>query len=200
MAAGIRITGGEFRGRRIGTLEAPGYRPATAKVREAIFNMLSARGVRWESARVLDVFAGSGALGIEALSRGARFACFVEMNRAAAALIARSLGELGVSRARTMVIAQDAAGALAKQPKTPYDVVFVDPPYREDLAGKTLAQLSRRGHVAPGGIVLAEIDAAEQVAAPVDFRLDTEKTYGQTRICIWTNDPAPQSTPGPSTP
>ena len=83
----MRIIAGALGGRNLKTVEGPGYRPATAKVREAIFSMLSSRGVVWSGLRVLDLFAGSGGIGIEALSRGAGFAVFVEQNPKAAEII-----------------------------------------------------------------------------------------------------------------
>lgn len=190
----MRIQGGAYRGRSIKTVEGPGYRPATAKVREAIFNMLAARGVVFEGLRVADLFAGSGSLGLEALSRGADFALFVEMNRKAAAMLRENLRELGVAPNRWRIEAKDLFGVLRKQPREPYGLVFIDPPYGKQFLEPSLALVQENSWAAPDALILAEVEATLDTAG-LDgipgLDLETDRTYGQTRILLWrTTDPA----------
>ena len=129
----MRIVGGQYKGRSIKTCEGPGYRPATMKVRESIFSMLTARGLDFSDVRVIDMFAGSGSLGIECLSRGAPAAWFVEESGKAAGLIRKNLGDLKVERGRAKVLSKDLFSVLAKAPEQPFSLVFIDPPYGKDL-------------------------------------------------------------------
>ncbi|NJB66631.1 16S rRNA (guanine966-N2)-methyltransferase [Desulfobaculum xiamenense] len=184
----MRIISGEFGGRSIRSVEGPGYRPATAKVRGAIFSMLEARGIEWERLRVLDLFAGSGSLTIEALSRGARQALFIEKSRKAANCIADNLKELGVDGRRARVLAKDLFTVLPTAPDVPYDLVFIDPPYGKDLLAPALELALRHGWLADDGYVLAEVEAGLGIdPEAVNPRLETvtDRLYGQTRIIVW---------------
>jgi 16S rRNA (guanine966-N2)-methyltransferase len=199
----VRIIAGEYRGRRIRTTEGPGYRPATGKVRESLFSMLESQGVDWGGTRVADIFAGSGSLGIEALSRGAAEAVFVEKAAQAASLIRSSLEELGVARQRFRIVKGDAARWLAGGGAGPFGLVFVDPPYGKDLFLPALRLLLDRGVLAREGLLCAEVEAGLSFDAPPhpDLALLRDKLYGQTRICIWRRkQSASPSTPAPSTP
>ncbi len=182
----MRIIAGEYRGRQIRTTEGPGYRPATGKVRESLFSMLESLGVDWEETRVADIFAGSGSLGIEALSRGALDAVFVEKGPQAAALIRSNLEALGAQRQRYAVVKADALRWLGGGCGL-YGLVFIDPPYGKDLLLPTLGLLLDRGALAPAGIVCAEVEAGLAFENPPrqDLILLRDKLYGQTRICIW---------------
>ena len=181
----MRVIAGEYRGRRIRTTEGPGYRPATGKVRESVFSMLESLGVEWDVTRVADIFAGSGSLGIEALSRGAQHAVFVEKAAQAAALIRSNLDTLGVERERASVVKADALSWLAGS-CGPFDLVFIDPPYGKDLLSPALALLLDRGGLAQGGIVCVEVEAGLELHPPHrELELVRDKLYGQTRICIW---------------
>lgn len=186
----MRVVGGQYRGRSIKTCEGPGYRPATMKVRESVFSMLAARGADFARARVLDVFAGSGSLGIECLSRGAPLAWFIEKSARAAALIRANLADLGVGKERARVVAKDVFVLLSKPPQVPFDLVFIDPPYGKDLLFPALEKALANGWIAPGAFVLAEVEAA--VGAPATgpvaaMELVTDREYGQTRILLWRN-------------
>lgn len=186
----MRIVGGQYKGRRIWTCEGPGYRPATMKVRESIFSMLTARGVDFESARVIDMFAGSGSLAIECLSRGTRTAWFVEKSGKAAGLIRKNLAELGVDKGAAKVIAKDLFRVLSNGPDEPFDLVFIDPPYGKALLVPALEKALENGWIADGGWVLAEVEtgvSAPTEGAIAEMELVTDREYGQTRILLWRN-------------
>ncbi|BDQ32516.1 16S rRNA (guanine(966)-N(2))-methyltransferase RsmD [Pseudodesulfovibrio portus] len=186
----MRIVGGQYKGRRILTCEGPGYRPATMKVRESIFSMLMARGVDFGSARVIDMFAGSGSLAIECLSRGTKTAWFVEKSNKAAGLIRRNLAELKVDKNVARVVCKDLFGVLSGRPDAPFDLVFIDPPYGKDLLVPALEKALENGWIADNALVLAEVESS--VAAPSEgligeMELLTDREYGQTRILLWRN-------------
>ena len=180
----MRIVGGRHRGRRL--LAPPGetVRPTSDRAREALFNILShgryaASGPPFAGARVLDAFAGTGALGLEALSRGAAEAVFIERERAALAVLERNVEALGEG-ARTRLVAGDAlrpppaAGGCA--------VAFLDPPYGEGLAAPALAALAQAGWIAPAALAVAELAAREAFAAPAGFLVLEERVYGAARL------------------
>ena len=184
----MRIVGGQYKGRVIKTSEGPGYRPATMKVRESIFSMLQARGVDFGSARVIDMFAGSGSLGIECLSRGAPEVWFVEKAGKAAGLIRSNLKELGVPRERARVLSKDLFSVLSGQPGAPFDLIFIDPPYGKDMLIPSLEKALGNGWIAEGGLVLAEVETrvhAPETGRIAEMELLTDREYGQTRILLW---------------
>jgi 16S rRNA (guanine966-N2)-methyltransferase len=181
----LRIISGAFKGRTIPAVEGPGYRPALGKVREAVFSMLEARGVDWRDETILDLYAGSGSLGLEALSRGARYACFVEKSGKAAACINRAFKDFRLGADRARVVKSDVMAYLKSEPEQVYGVVFVDPPYRKDMAESALELLAACGRLAPEAFVLAEIEAGAQVPEPPGLTKLVDKTYGQTRILLW---------------
>ena len=186
----MRIVGGQYKGRRILTCEGPGYRPATMKVRESVFSMLMARGVDFGEARVIDMFAGSGSLALECLSRGAPTAWFVEKSQKAAALIRRNLTDLKVDKSRYRVVCKDLFGVLSKGPERPFDLVFIDPPYGRDLLVPALTKALETGWIAQGALILAEVESAvtpPQDGPVGDMELLTDREYGQTRILLWRN-------------
>jgi 16S rRNA (guanine966-N2)-methyltransferase len=182
----VRIIAGEYRGRSIRTTEGPGYRPATGKVRESLFSMLESLGADWSGTRVADIFAGSGSLGIEALSRGALGAVFVEKAAQAASLIRFNLEALGVQRQRYAVVKSDALRWLDGE-RGPFGLVFIDPPYGKDLLLPALGLLLDRQSLAADGLICAEVEAGLAFDNPPrpDLVLLRDKLYGQTRICIW---------------
>jgi 16S rRNA (guanine(966)-N(2))-methyltransferase RsmD len=174
----VRIVAGEWGGRRLQAPPGAATRPTSDRVREALFSVL---GARVAGARVLDLFAGSGALGLEALSRGAAAATFVDVAPAAVRAVRSNLAALG---AEAEVRGQDArrfldgASAAARQ----YDLVFVDPPYR--LAQPLGRELSERlpAVLAPGAVVVAESDRRSPLH--LDLPLHDERRYGDTLIRI----------------
>lgn len=181
----MRIISGAFRGRSIKSISGPGYRPATSKVRQALFSILESRGVFWPESRVLDLFAGSGSLGLEALSRGARLVWFVEKNKKAVQVIRDNLRALAVSPQSTKVWTRDVAGFFKIGHQVSFDLAFVDPPYKKALIWPVLQEITPV--MEPGGHVVVEVESGldlEQHDFPgLDWLL--LKRYGQTRICIW---------------
>ena len=185
----MRIIAGRYGGRSIRSVSGPGYRPATGKVRGAVFSMLEARGLAWPGARVADLFAGSGSLGLEALSRGADFALFVESAKAAAKAISDTLADLGVARGAAQVRAADVFTVLKERPARPFSAIFVDPPYGKDYLLPAVRQLMDSGWLAPGGFLLAEAEAGLDLdpdGVHPGLETATDRLYGQTRIVLWT--------------
>lgn len=185
----MRIISGEFGGRVLKTVKsAAGYRPATSKVRQSIFSMLEARGLSWQGLRVVDMFAGSGSLGIEALSRGADEAWFIEKNKQAAGLIRENLDMLGVDRPRFKVLSRDLFSMLSRPPEKPFGLVFIDPPYGKDMLLPALEKALKNKWMARDGLVLAEVEVHLPLPAGImNLELLTDRTFGQTRILLWRN-------------
>jgi 16S rRNA (guanine966-N2)-methyltransferase len=172
----VRVVAGKHRGRRLRAPAGQATRPTADRVREALFSILG----DVEGLRVLDLFAGSGALGIEALSRGAASVTFVERSHRTADTIRANLEGLGED---AEVAVRDALGWLrAAPPGSAYDLVLVDPPY--DSAGRLAAPLSRAlpGVLAADGLIVSESDRREPLL--LDFPLVDERIYGDTRIAI----------------
>jgi 16S rRNA (guanine966-N2)-methyltransferase len=172
----VRIIAGRHKGARIFAPKGAGTRPTGDRVREAAFNLIGPL----EEARVLDLYAGSGAMGLEALSRGASSAVFVESDRGACRTIERNLTKLGLTGAR--VVCEDALRFLATE-RAAYDLVLVDPPYEmvESLCMRLAIHLPHV--VAEGGIVVFETAAADEPELPLTLR--TSRRYGSTRITLF---------------
>lgn len=179
----LRIAGGRHRGRPLQALEGDAVRPTAARVREAAFDILlhgrpaGHRPLR--GARVLDAFAGTGALGLEALSRGAAHATFIERDRAALALLRANVERLGEGGHADIV-----AGDAARPPTTtrPADIVLLDPPYAEGAAEAAITALVSAGWIAAGTVVMAEGAARDPFALPPGFELLDERRYGRATI------------------
>jgi 16S rRNA (guanine966-N2)-methyltransferase len=182
----MRIVAGRHRGRRL--LAPPGdtVRPTSDRAREALFNILShgdlaADGVPFTDATVLDAFAGTGALGLEALSRGAAEAVFIERDREALAILGRNIAALGEG-ARCRVIPGDAT--RPPQATRECAVVFLDPPYRSGLAASSLTALAAAGWFAPRALIAVELAAREEFAPPPGFNFVDERVYGAARLVL----------------
>ena len=161
----MRIVGGEFRGRPLATPRSQSIRPTTDRTREAVFNVLSHRfPEKLEGVRVLDLFAGTGALGIEALSRGARECVFVERDRRLQQLLQDNLVRLKVEGAH--VVGTGALDFLAG-PARPFDLVFLDPPFEADLWHEAARRLEQGGWLAQAALIHVEapVDAFPQLPA-----------------------------------
>jgi 16S rRNA (guanine966-N2)-methyltransferase len=180
----MRIVAGRHRGRRL--LAPPGetVRPTSDRAREALFNILShgklaAAGVPFVEKAVLDAFAGTGALGLEALSRGAAEAVFIEQDREALAILRQNVEALGEG-ARARVVLGDAT--RPPRATSACAVVFLDPPYRSGFAGPALAALAAAGWLAPDALAVAELAARERLSPPAAFTSLDERVYGAARL------------------
>jgi len=176
-----RIVAGTAGGRQIAVPPA-GTRPTSDRVREAVFSALEAR-IDLDGARVLDLYAGSGALGLEALSRGAAHARFVEFDRRAAAVLRRNIADLALPGAEITVAPVETV--LAERPQLPSDVTLLDPPYALDDAAlaRVLATLVDGGWLAPGALLVVERSARSAVPTwPAGVVAIAERRYGDTRV------------------
>jgi 16S rRNA (guanine966-N2)-methyltransferase len=172
----VRLIGGEHRGRWLRFPDAPGLRPTADRVRETLFNWLQAE---LPGARCLDLFAGSGALGLEALSRGAGFVLLVEQSRSAAERLREHLASLGAG-ARAAVRQTEALRLLAQPPDAPYDLVFLDPPFAAGLLPRTVRALEAQGWLAARASIYLEQDAAHPwPELPANWTLHREGRAGQ---------------------
>ena len=183
----LKIVGGKHRGRSIATPEGQTTRPTASRAREALFNILM--HANWTSdgtsplieARVLDAFAGSGALGLEALSRGAAHATFLDSDPAAIKLIGENIRKLGEAAAAKVIRADATRPPPSREP---CDLVFLDPPYRSGLAAPALTALAEAGWLKPGAIATVELANAEDLVTPPRFEAIDERRYGAAKIVI----------------
>ena len=192
----MRIVAGRHRGRTITAPADDSVRPTSDRVRENLFNILAHGKLAPASsggegapllaeARVLDVFAGSGALGLEALSRGAADAVFVEQDLTALECIRRNLIALGEEKRATLVQADAChppAPSKVRGHPTPRSLLFLDPPYRSGLAASALAALAESGWLAPNAIAVVELEAKDAFEPPAGFTRADERRYGRTRL------------------
>lgn len=183
----MRIIAGTLKGRVLRTGSGPGYRPATGKVREAVFSMLQGEIKGWSGVRVLDLFAGSGAVGLEALSRGACRVVFVENEAGAAKILQENLQRLEIPMNRAQVVKKDARAFLDRKAKQGFELVFVDPPYGKNLLHQVLPGIIDYGWLVQQGILCAEVEAGLEVSPDsyTGLHLIKDKLYGQTRILMW---------------
>lgn len=176
----LRLIGGEFRRRLLPVPASPGLRPTPDRVRETLFNWLS--GTLTSRTRALDLFAGTGALGLEALSRGAGEVVFVESDRHVARQIEANLDALG----RSMPVIKSRAEAFLERPvASPFDLVFLDPPFRHDLAGACCQRLEAGGWLAEGAHVYLETEAELLPAPPAGWQLLRETRAGDSRARLY---------------
>jgi len=178
-----RIIGGQWRGRRLRVADSPGLRPTTDRVRETVFNWL-----QWDinDARVLDLFAGSGSLGFEAASRGAAQVTLVEAVKSVSQQLQNNVTLLKTEVVD--IITHDALSWLETVPATPYDMVFIDPPFREGLADKALQLLDQGNWLAVDNIVYLETEKEWPLTLPANWRVTKEKTHGQVCFRLLTKD------------
>ena len=180
----MRIVAGRHRGRRLLAPSGEIVRPTSDRVREALFNILShgqlaAEGIPFAGAAVLDAFAGTGALGLEALSRGAAEATFIEQDPEALAALRQNIAALSED-AHSRIVPGDAT----RPPRAPsaYALAFLDPPYRSDLAAAALTALGAAGWFTPNALVVVELAAREHLAPPAGFSVLDERVYGAARL------------------
>lgn len=198
----MRITGGKFGGRNLKVPKSDAIRPTQDRVREALFNILAPEIA---GSDFLDLFAGCGAVGLEALSRGARSATFVEQNRRHLAVLNDNLaavgltgqggrsGQVGQGEQATVVVAADCYRYVATYGGPGFLIAFADPPYalgEEKGYAQVLATLAARGVVRPGGLFVAEMTAVQRAEETPGWDLLRDRTYGKTRLCIWRRSPS----------
>lgn len=181
----IRVVSGLHRNRKL--VVPPGIRPTSSRVREALFDVLAHNP--WspsgdplpQGARVVDAFAGSGALGIEALSRGAEEVVFLELDSDARAALRRNVGALDEA-SRATVLPRSAAAPGVRPIELPVGLVIADAPYGSGLAALSLAALAEAGWLAPRAVAAVELDAREEFAPPEGFAAVDDRRYGRTRM------------------
>jgi 16S rRNA (guanine966-N2)-methyltransferase len=190
----MRITAGKFKAR---TLAAPGdssVRPTSDKVRQAVFNILEHKDFGFpfglEGARVVDLFAGTGAMGLEALSRGARYCLFVDDAATSRALIRENVETFGLTGA-TKIWRRDAATLGPLDTLSPFDVAFLDPPYRKGLLTPALAGLRSGGWLTSPALVVVEMAEEEDLPSTDGYEMLDDRVYGDTRVAILKTAPSP---------
>lgn len=189
----MRIVSGEFRGKALATPAGETTRPTSDRARQAIFNILE--HAPWSDGvggrRVIDLFAGSGALGFEALSRGAAFCLFVETDEAARGAIRENVDTLGLF-GRTRVHRRDATqlGVRPGADGPAFELAFLDPPYARGLGETALARLAEGGWLAPGAIVVLERGAGEPDFAADSYEKLDARDYGAARVHFLRYSPA----------
>lgn len=182
----MRIVGGEFRGRPLATPRSNAIRPTTDRTREALFNVLAHRFAdRLQDARVLDLFAGTGALGLEALSRGASHCLFIEESSEGRGLIRDNVEAFGLL-GRTKIFRRDATGLGNVGTIQPFGLLFADPPYGKGLGEKALASALAGGWLIPGALCVVEESASVPFGPVAGFTLADERNYGETIIRLLT--------------
>jgi 16S rRNA (guanine966-N2)-methyltransferase len=178
----MRIVGGRLGGRTLTAPKSQNVRPTSDRLRESLFNILAHRfDAPITGARVLDLFAGTGALGLEAVSRGAAFALFIDDGAEARALIRQNVEALGLGGV-TRVFRRDATRLGAVHPNEPFGLVFLDPPYRKGLAEKSLRSLRDGGWLAPDALVIAEEAADAGLVAPQGYAEIERRRYDDTEF------------------
>ncbi len=176
----LRLIGGDFKRRRLPVLDSPGLRPTPDRVRETLFNWLA---TATPGARALDLFAGTGALGLEALSRGAAEACFVERDTRVARQLTSNLATLDVT-ARSRVITADVLAFLAGEPH-PCSLVFLDPPFRQGLVEPCCARLEQHGWLTDEAFVYVEMESKAVPTVPASWALHRELRAGDTTARLY---------------
>ncbi|MBU6252493.1 MAG: 16S rRNA (guanine(966)-N(2))-methyltransferase RsmD [Alphaproteobacteria bacterium] len=175
----MRIISGQWRGRPLVAPKGDATRPTADRTREALFSMLVSRLGGLEDLRVADLFAGSGALGLEALSRGAAHCIFVEQDRAALDALRANIAKLGATACDIR------AGSVLSLPptQTPLDLVMMDPPYTSGAGSVALDKLARLGWIGPATLVSIETSRVEDVAVD-GFEIEAQRDYGKARITL----------------
>lgn len=185
----MRIVGGRLRGRGLVTPADQAIRPTSDRVREAVFNVLLHGPLPdgLAATRVLDLFAGTGALGIEAISRGALYALFVEDNAGARGLIRENIEAFGLTGC-TRIFRRDATDLGPAAQLGQFGLAFLDPPYGKGLANRALASLVEGGWLGEGAVVVVEERTSVDVALPPALKVLDQRLYGETQIMFLRHD------------
>ena len=179
----MRIVGGTLRGRQITGPQHEGLRPTADRVRESLFNILAhgVPGFSLDGGRVIDLFAGTGALGLEAVSRGAAFCLFVEEDAEARALIRRNVEALGLTGV-TKIFRRDATDLGPASRNGGFALVFLDPPYGQGLAERALVSAAAGGWLAPGAVAVIEERKGTAVALPAGYVQLDRRAWADTEV------------------
>lgn len=187
----MRIIGGKFSGRKIIAPKGMTARPTADRTRESLFNILNAReDIEFDGTRIIDLFAGSGALGLEAMSRGGAFCLFVETDASARGAIrdnVEALGLFGQTR-----IHRRSATSLGPKPANdgaPFNLAFLDPPYGKSLAAPAMQELIDGGWLAPGAVIIVEQGKDEPPVTVSDLKEIDRRTYGAAQIGLFAYQP-----------
>jgi 16S rRNA (guanine966-N2)-methyltransferase len=192
----MRIVGGRLGGRILAGPKSQAIRPTSDRLRESLFNILAhGHGDPVTGARVLDLFAGSGALGLEAMSRGARFALFIDDGAEARALLRQNVVALGLGGV-TRIFRRDATKLGAAHPVEPFSLAFLDPPYRRGLAERALGSLAAGGWLTPDALVVVEEAADAGFQTPDGFTATDRRRYDDTEFLFLAPVPV-AGAPGP---
>jgi 16S rRNA (guanine966-N2)-methyltransferase len=184
----MRVVGGSLRGRALSTPTDARTRPTSDRVREAVFNILAhgAASLSFDGARVIDLFAGTGALGIEAISRGAAFALFIEEDPQARAVIRTNVEAFGLT-GQTKIFRRDATELGLAMQLGQYDIAFLDPPYGQGLGERALTSLAGGAWLTPGARIVLEERRDVAVSLPPGYELIETRTWGDTQVvfAVW---------------
>jgi 16S rRNA (guanine966-N2)-methyltransferase len=178
----MRVITGTYRGRTINTVKGLSVRPATDRVRQTIYDILATR-LQFDGARVLDLFAGSGSLGLEAISRGAAWVTFVDQDREAAACIRQNLQTLGCASSAE-VVEMDAM-SFVRLDRGPFELVFADPPYAFGESPDIPSLVFSGGLVRPGGFLVMEHGQRVQFRGTPEYHVGPEKRFGRTLVTFF---------------
>jgi 16S rRNA (guanine966-N2)-methyltransferase len=181
----MRIVGGEYRGRPLAAPKSSAIRPTTDRTRESLFNILShSYPESLDGTRVLDLFSGTGALGIEALSRGARFCLFVEESAEGRGLLRENAEALSL-QGKTRIFRRDATDLGPAAAVDPFDLVFADPPYGKGLGERALISATENGWLVDGALIILEEAAAANISLAAPFEPLESRAYGESVIRIF---------------
>jgi 16S rRNA (guanine966-N2)-methyltransferase len=176
----MRVISGKFKGRSLVTFQADHIRPTTDRVKESLFNIIQAEV---ENAIALDLFAGTGSLGIEALSRGAQKVTFVEKNKKSLQIVKENLNQLGVE---AEVLAEDVFDFMKDKPSTKYDLIFIDPPFTEVLGDKIMSELAKSEIFAENVTVAIETGTKEPISKEYgQLKCVTQRVFGDKTLSIF---------------
>lgn len=187
----MRIISGHARGKQLAIFQGKEIRPTSDRVRGSIFSILTSRLGGFNELRVLDLFAGTGAMGLEALSRGAGQTVFIDSGRQSHQLLEKNCQNCGFT-AKSRRIVSDVQKALPRQTQ-PFDVIFLDPPYRQGLVDNVIQAISELDLLKPGGIICAEEDKSYPVSDTIgQYEQIDHRIYGSTAIYLFTTACASQ--------
>ena len=175
----MRIIAGKYKGRKIEMPKTKDVRPTADMVRGAVFNILN-NLIDWEETTIMDLCCGTGSFGIEALSRGAKFVCFIDNNLDSIELTRRNLAKLEADNCEVIKAAAENLPIARRK----YDIIYIDPPYFSGLVVKALKNVKAKEYLNKDSIIIAEMSRKEKFAAPDGFIIKDERDYGNKKIII----------------